>query len=239
MRFARRIEAAIIDLDGTLLDTAPDLAEAANRMLAELRLPPRDLAQVTAFIGQGIRSLVARCVDDGEAADAGAIDRALAVFERHYVDVSGSKTRVFPEAGEGLAAMRGLGIKIACITNKAEKFTLPLLEAFGMRGDFDLVVSGDTLERKKPDPLPVQFVCARFAVAPAAALVIGDSPNDTRAARAAGCPVACVPYGYREGREVRELDCDVIVSTLAAAASLIQASNSLHDRSRSDDTKSS
>jgi phosphoglycolate phosphatase len=239
MRFAERIEAAIVDLDGTLLDTAPDIAEAANRMLLELSLPARDRAEVADFIGQGLRVLVARCIGSAKAPESGAVDRALAVFERHYSAVSGSGTRVFPGAREGLVAMRALGIRLACITNKAEKFTLPLMERFDLGGEFDLVVSGDMLARKKPDPLPLQFVCGQFGVAPAAALMIGDSPNDTLAARAAGCPVACVPYGYREGREVRDLDCDAIVSTLAAAASLIQASNSLHRRSRSDDTQSS
>ena len=228
MRFAERIAAAIIDLDGTLLDTAPDLAAAANRMLAELRLPPRGLDEVTAFVGQGIRNLVLRCIGDAGAADARVANRALTAFTRHYEDISGCNTRIFPGVREGLDALRAQGIWVACITNKAEEFTLPLLAQFGLGDDFDLVLSGDTLARKKPDPLPLQFACRRFGIAPAAALVIGDSPNDTVAARAAGCPVACVPYGYREGREVRDLDCDVIVSTLAAAASLIQASNALH-----------
>jgi phosphoglycolate phosphatase len=223
--FLRRIEAAIIDVDGTLVDTAPDLAEAANRMLRDTGLPPRSIGEVTAFIGKGIPNLVARCLGESVAADAPALAAALARFEHHYNEVSGKFSLVFPGVREGLVALRAQGLRCACITNKAAQFTVPLLEQLGLAADFELVLSGDTLAKKKPDPLPLLFACERFGVAPASALMIGDSPNDTRAARAAGCPVVCVPYGYREGLEVRDLDCDAIVSTLVDAASLIQNEN--------------
>ena len=225
MPFSRRIEAVIIDLDGTLVDTAPDLAEAANRMLRDLGLPSRSLAEVTSFIGKGISNLVARCVGDAVAADSRNFAAALARFEEHYREVSGQFAAVFPGVREGLAEFHAQGLRCACMTNKAAQFTEPLLATLGLRENFELVVSGDTLAKKKPDPLPLFYVCERFGVVPASALAIGDSPNDTQAARAAGCPVVCVPYGYREGLEVRELDCDAIVSTLAAAASLIRNEN--------------
>jgi phosphoglycolate phosphatase len=233
MLFPRRIEAVIIDLDGTLVDTAPDLAAAANRMLRDLDLPPRSLVEVTSFIGKGIPNLVARCVGDVYAADSGKFEMALARFEAHYREVSGQFAAVFPGVREGLAEFHAQGLRCACMTNKAEQFTKPLLAKLGLREDFALVVSGDTLAKKKPDPLPLSYVCERFDVAPAAALVIGDSPNDTLAARAAGCPVVCVPYGYREGLEVRELDCDAIVSTLAEASSLIRNENALREAASS------
>jgi phosphoglycolate phosphatase len=226
MPFGARIEAVIIDLDGTLLDTVPDLADAANRMLGELGFPGRAEQEIASFVGRGIENLVARSIGAAHAVDPAALARALAVFNRHYAAVSGVHSRVFPGVREGLAALHAQGLQLACITNKAERFTLPLLEQMDLRSDFALIVSGDSLPRKKPDPLPLIHVCGHFGVMPDAALMIGDSPNDAQAARAAGCPVACVPYGYREGLEVRELDCDVIVSTLAEAASLIQRSNS-------------
>jgi phosphoglycolate phosphatase len=225
MPFSRRIEAVIIDLDGTLVDTAPDLAEAANRMLLDLGLPARSLAEVMSFIGKGISNLVARCVGGAFAADSRNFDAALARFEAHYQEVSGHFAAVFPGVREGLADFHAQGLRCACMTNKAARYTEPLLVSLGLRESFELVVSGDTLAKKKPDPLPLLYVCTRFELAPAAVLAIGDSPNDTQAARAAGCPIACVPYGYREGLEVRELDCDAIVSTLAEAARLIRNEN--------------
>jgi phosphoglycolate phosphatase len=118
--------------------------------------------------------------------------------------------------------MRAARLKLACVTNKAEAFTLPLLEHTGVRGYFDLVVSGDSLPRMKPDPLPLLHIAARFGLPPERLLLIGDSANDTVAARSAGCPVLCVPYGYNGGREVRELDCDAIVATLVEASNLIE-----------------
>jgi phosphoglycolate phosphatase len=221
MPISGRIEAVIIDLDGTLIDTAPDIAEAANRMLRELGRPARGVDEIALFIGQGIANLVSRCLD-GDAADQA---KALASFERHYAETSGKFSTVFPGVREGLAALHAQGVRCACITNKVSQFTLPLLEQLGLAADFRFVVSGDTLARKKPDPLPLQFVCGQFGIAPAAALMIGDSPNDTQAARAAGCPVVCVPYGYREGLEVRDLDCDAIVSSLVEAAALVKEVN--------------
>jgi phosphoglycolate phosphatase len=222
MQLSGRIEAVIIDLDGTLIDTAPDIAEAANRMLRELGRPARSADEVASFIGQGIAKLVSRCID-GDSADQA---KALASFQRHYAETSGKFSQLFAGVREGLDAMRAQNLRRSCITNKAEQYTLPLLEQLRLKADFELIVSGDTLARKKPDPMPLQFVCDRFGIAPAAALMIGDSRNDTQAARAAGCPVVCVPYGYREGLEVRDLDCDAIVSTLVEAAALIQEVNS-------------
>jgi phosphoglycolate phosphatase len=119
--------------------------------------------------------------------------------------------------------MRAARLRLACVTNKAASFTLPLLEATGLSGYFELVMSGDSLPKKKPDPLPLLHIARQFAVAPARLLVIGDSDNDTRAARSGGCPVVCVPYGYRGERGVRELDCDAIVADLMEACSLIAA----------------
>jgi len=215
------IKAVLIDLDGTLLDTVPDLADAANAMLAELGRLTLPADTIRDFVGKGIPNLVGRCLGyPGESAAPDA-QAALAVFWRHYAAVNGRRTRLYPGVLEGLQAMRAAGLKTACVTNKAAAFTTPLLEATGLAALLDMTVSGDTLAEKKPHPLPFLHLCERFGIMPAEALVVGDSRNDVAGARAAGCPVFCVPYGYSEGEDVRDLGADAIVGTLEEAARLI------------------
>jgi phosphoglycolate phosphatase len=219
--------AVLFDLDGTLLDSAPDLAAAANAMLAELGLPARDPAVIATYIGKGIPKLVERTLTGSldAVADPVLFARALPIYERYYAEESGRRSVPFPGVIEGLRALHDARLPLACITNKAERFTLDLLQRTGLDGFFPVVVCGDTVVRKKPDPEPVVTACARLDVRPADALMIGDSANDVQAARAAGCPVWCVPYGYNEGRPVETLDCDAIVPDLAEAARrlLVQA----------------
>jgi phosphoglycolate phosphatase len=212
--------AVLFDLDGTLLDSAPDLAAAANAMLAELGLPARDPAVIATYIGKGIPKLVERALTGAldAAADPVLSARALPMYERYYAEESGRRSVPFPGVIDGLRALHDAGLPLACITNKAERFTLDLLQRTGLDGFFPVVVCGDTVARKKPDPEPVLTACARLGVRPADALMIGDSANDCQAARAAGCPVWCVPYGYNEGRPVETLDCDLIVPDLTEAA---------------------
>jgi len=209
------LRAVLIDLDGTLLDTAPDLAAAANRMLADLRRAPRDVETIATFIGKGVPTLVRRALGD----DQSQYDRALALFERYYAEESGQLSQPYPGAREGVERMRKIGLRLACVTNKPERFTRGLLAR--TRFDFDVLVCGDHVVRKKPDPMAVLLACERLGVAPAEALLIGDSDNDVGAARAAGCPVWCVPYGYNEGRPPSALACDRMVATLADAANLL------------------
>ena len=222
--FPLRVKAVMIDLDGTLLDTIPDLAAAANMMLGELNRPALDAALIRTFIGKGISKLVERAL-------AGAIDgtvapdihqRALPIYERCYAAVNGEHTTIYPGVTAGLEALRERGFSLACITNKSQRFTLPLLDRMKLSAYFSAVVAGDALPKKKPDPLPLLHVCAKFGIAPRDMLMIGDSFNDAQAARAAGCPVFCVNYGYNEGRDVRELDIDAIVTSLIEATRLIQ-----------------
>ncbi|MBV6475555.1 MAG: Phosphoglycolate phosphatase, chromosomal [Rhodocyclaceae bacterium] len=216
------IRAVLIDLDGTLLDTVPDLADAANAMLAELGRLTLPTDTIRDFVGKGIPNLVGRCLGyPGESAAPDAV-AALAVFKHHYAAVNGRKTRVYPGVLEGLRAMRAAGLKTACVTNKAAAFTEQLLAATGLAALLDLTVSGDTLPEKKPHPLPFLHICERFGITPAEALVVGDSRNDVAGARAAGCPVFCVPYGYSEGEDVRDLGADAIVGTLEEAARRLQ-----------------
>ncbi len=222
MQFPLAVKAAAFDLDGTLLDTLPDIAEAARRMLADLGRPDASPEAVRRYIGDGIERLAKRLLTgrmDGDP-PAEEFERARDLFERHYRDTLTQRTRPFPGVEEGLRQFAHEGLKLACVTNKAESFTLPLLEATGLRAFFDLVVGGDTLPRKKPDPLPLLHCAQQFSVRLHELLVVGDSANDALAARAAGCPAFCVAYGY-SARDVRELDCDAIVANLVEAARLI------------------
>lgn len=221
----RLFRAVLIDLDGTLLDTALDLAAASNRMLADLGLPAREPQLIATFIGKGIPMLVRRALAGSieGSADETLYARALPLFEHYYAEESGRRAKPYPGAREGVERLRRLGLRLACVTNKTERFTCELLERTGFAASFDLAVCGDTVARKKPDPMPLLFACQRFEVSPAEALFIGDSLNDVAAARAAGCSVWCVPYGYNEGLPVEGLDCDRVVATLAEAADLVAA----------------
>jgi phosphoglycolate phosphatase len=225
MPLARGIAAVMIDLDGTLLDTVPDLAAAAGRMLAALGLRGRTQEEIRSFIGKGIPNLVQRCLQaSADSAHAAALQvEALTLFQDFYFEESGRRSAVYPGVLEGLAQFRAMGLRLACVTNKAARFTLPLLEQKGLTPYFELVVSGDTLARKKPDPMQLAHICAAFALAPEKVLLIGDSANDALAARAAGCPVLCVSYGYNEGGDVHNLDCDAIVGSLSEAANILQS----------------
>jgi phosphoglycolate phosphatase len=222
--FPLRVQAVTIDLDGTLLDTIPDLAVAANLMLDELGKPPLEIDVIRTFVGKGISRLVERtlaAVVNG-AIDPGLTKRALAIFERRYSEVNGRHTTIYPGVQEGLTRLREQRFPLACVTNKSQRFTLPLLEMVGLARYFEHVVCGDTLARKKPDPAPLLHACEALKIPPRDMLMIGDSVNDTQAARGAGCPVFCVTYGYSEGLDVRDLDSDALVDSLADAVILIE-----------------
>lgn len=222
------VKAIAIDLDGTMLDTVEDLSMAVNHMLGELALPALDLALVRTFVGKGIANLVCRSLTaaTGNKPDDAFIARAMPLYEAHYERVNGQTTTIYPGVPEGLERLAAAGFPLACITNKSKRFTAPLLERIGFARYFSLVVCGDSLPRRKPDPLPLTHAAAHFGVAPREMLMIGDSLNDAQAARAAGCPVFCVTYGYNEGADVRTLDVDAIVPTLTEAADLVRRTTS-------------
>ncbi|MCV2218325.1 phosphoglycolate phosphatase [Thauera sp. Sel9] len=210
VRFSPR--AVLFDLDGTLLDTIGDLADAANLMLAELGRPQRPQDEIHRFVGKGIPNLVRRCMTEGTTASEAEIDAAVDVFRRHYVVVNGRRASIYPGIEEVLRALDARAIPLAVVTNKAEAFTLPLLERMGIAAYFGTVVSGDTLPVKKPDPAMVRLACERLGVAPAEALMIGDSANDALSAQGAGMPVLLVSYGYSEGVPVDTIECDGLLS---------------------------
>ena len=211
------------DLDGTLLDTVGDLAEASNRMLRELGLPTYGEDEIRLFIGRGINVLVERCLTRPEPPTAEQLDRAISAFKRHYAEVNGQFTDLYPGVLEGLLAWQATGLPMAVITNKAAAFTEPLLERKGLRGFFSVVVSGDTTAHKKPHPEPVFHACRVMGSTPERNLHIGDSIHDIHAAKAAGSAAYCVPYGYNEGQAVRAADCDALVGDLGEALRLARA----------------
>ena len=217
------IRAVLLDLDGTLLDTAPELTASASDMLAELGLAPVPATKIREFIGKGIPHLVRKTLDYslGRAADERRIGSGLESFFFHYEKRNGQTAKPYPGVIEGLTTLHSLGYSLACVTNKTARFTDPLLESTGLASFFGAVISGDSVPRKKPAPDPVLAACERLGVAPAQAVMVGDSMNDALAARAAGCGILLVPYGYSEGLDVQTIDCDGIVPTLLHVAGFL------------------
>lgn len=217
------IRAVIFDLDGTMVDSVPDLHLALNLMNADLSLPDISADTVRRLVGRGteklVRDVLSLSMDESNTAQM--LPKALTRFYRYYRMTNGCEGTVYPGVEKGLSQMREKGLNLACVTNKPAVFTEPLLAKKSLYTFFDLIYSGDSFPLKKPHPLPMQMACAQFGIAPRQALVIGDSINDGRAARAAGCSLFIVPYGYNHGRPVEEMDSDGIVPDLATAASLI------------------
>ncbi len=209
------VKAVLLDLDGTLLDTAPEIAAAANAMLAEQGLPPLPASTVRDFIGSGIARLVERCL---QVSGRPMREEALRSFGAHYRRLNGTAAAPFPGVLDALGRMRAAKLRLACVTNKAAAFTLPLLEKTNLAPLFDAVVTADQVGRRKPDPAPFLQACRALGASPGDSAVIGDSANDAEGARAAGCAVLLVSYGYSEGRDVASLVCDGVVATLGEAA---------------------
>ena len=226
------LEAAIIDLDGTMVDTLGDFEVALNRSLADLDLPPVTRALVERTVGKGsehlIRSVLTHQLALPEVkgltnvCDARSVENlyeaAWQRYQHHYLAINGEFADVYLGVGEGLQALRDAGLQLACLTNKPLSFAKPLLQAKGLDSFFTHVFGGDSFERKKPDPVPLFKTCEALGVNPAQALMVGDSSNDAQAARAAGCPVVLVRYGYNHGEPVDGVDADAHVDTLTHIA---------------------
>lgn len=217
------LDAVIIDLDGTMVDTLGDFAEALNRMLGDLELPPIAAQHIERMVGKGsehlLRSVLNHVLEQmGKASKAIEIEALYAhawpSYQRHYLAINGHYARVYPGVEAGLQALRHAGLRLACLTNKPTSFALPLLRAKGLEGYFEQVFGGDSFDRKKPDPLPLLKTCEALQTAPARTLMVGDSSNDAQAARAAGCPVVLVTYGYNHGLPAQAVDADGYVDSL-------------------------
>ena len=211
------LRAAIVDLDGTMIDTLGDFVVALNRMLDDLRLPAIERPTIERMIGKGSEHLVLSVLDHvGGSPDQ--FPAAWNAYQRHYLAINGQHSEVYQGVREGLELLKSQGLKLACLTNKPTNFAVPLLAAKGLDGFFSVVFGGDAFERKKPNPLPLLKTCEALPSMPAETLMIGDSSNDAAAARAAGCPVVLVTYGYNHGEPVRAVDADGFVGSLAEVA---------------------
>ncbi|MBF4989537.1 phosphoglycolate phosphatase [Methylophilus sp. QUAN] len=221
MRFQVRV--VMFDLDGTLLDTAPQIAEAANRMLVALGKPMLPQAQITTYIGEGVQNLIKRCLVGsmhGEPSEQ-EFARAQPLYHGFY-EANATASQVFAGVLPALQQLKKQGYRLACVTNKPEKFTLPLLQHAGLADFFEIVVSGDTLPKKKPDPLPLLHICQKLGTLPAEAVLVGDSETDIQAAHAAGCFVVTVPYGYNQGRAIDVATVDATVQQLTEVVNLLE-----------------
>ena len=221
------IRAVIIDLDGTMLDTVPDFHVAINRMRCELGLEAIGAHTIAAMVGKGSDNLIRGVLAlDFDADDVERhVGAAMHAYQRHYLDINGDYSTLYDGVLAGLDAMRTMGLRLACVTNKPLAFAAPLLAKKGLAPYFEVVYGGECLPQKKPHPMPLLQVCADFALDPGQVVAIGDSSNDAEAARAAGCFVLTVPYGYNHGRPIHETDSDGIVDTLLEAAGAIDAHN--------------
>jgi phosphoglycolate phosphatase len=208
-----RFDAAIVDLDGTMVDTVGDFDAALNRMLADLGQRGVDRAFIERTVGKGSEHLIRSTLVQVDA-ESGLYDAAWQRYQAHYLDINGRHSDVYPGVVEGLRQLAGRGLKLACLTNKPTAFARPLLAAKGLDGFFSVVFGGDAFERKKPDPLPLKRTCEALGSAPARTLMVGDSSNDARAARAAGCPVVLVSYGYNHGEPVAAAAPDAVIGRL-------------------------
>lgn len=215
------LQAAIVDLDGTMVDTVGDFEVALARTLADLGQPPvgRDFIALT--VGKGSEHLIRRTLAQVGAPES-LYDRAWDRYQHHYLQINGQHSAVFDGVLDGLRGLQALGLRLACLTNKPTAFARPLLQAKGLSAYFEHAFGGDAFARKKPDPLPLLETCKALGVPPSATLMIGDSSNDAAAARAAGCPVVLVSYGYNHGEPVASAGADGVVDRIADLLPLLR-----------------
>tara|TARA_R110002111_G_scaffold71793_4_gene115005 strand:+ start:7040 stop:7732 length:693 start_codon:yes stop_codon:yes gene_type:complete len=202
------------DLDGTLIDSVPDLSKAIQKTLGELDLPEQSQQQVRSWVGDGARMLVKRALSGDIRAQVpeALFNKAYPLFLRHYAKHLNCESTLYDGVGQTLQGLKEAGIKLACITNKPTQFTLPLLEQFGLSDFFEKVVCGDTFEQRKPHPQPLLEVADFFKTTPQQAIMVGDSINDIQAAQAAGFYSICVDYGYHGDHDVNDLGADLVIS---------------------------
>jgi phosphoglycolate phosphatase len=212
----RELKAILFDLDGTLIDSAPDLAAALDASLDQLNYTPAGLARTRSWVGSGARKLVVRALSFAleipeKSVSEDMKEKLLAVFFKHYGEQTCQQTTLYTGVFQALSVWHEQGIKMACVTNKPARFSRPILAHFGMDTFMPILVGGDTLVVRKPDPAPLLLACEKLGVDVANTVMVGDSINDVRAARAAGMPVACVSYGYNHGAPIAGANPDLLV----------------------------
>ncbi len=207
----------LFDLDGTLVDSVPDLHACVNKMLDELDRAPYEEDSVRAWVGNGVDRLVKRVLTNDMMAEPEEklFTNAIQIFRKHYAQNTSRYSKVYQGVFEGLKYLHSNKIHCACVTNKAEQFTLPLLEKLKLSEWFELIVSGDTLDKCKPDPAPLLHVAATLQLEPADCVMVGDSMHDMKAARAAGFCAVAVPYGYNHGQDITKSNPDFVINSIS------------------------
>ncbi|CAK0759259.1 Phosphoglycolate phosphatase [Gammaproteobacteria bacterium] len=218
-----RPEMVLVDLDGTLVDSVPDLTYCIDTLLPRLGLPTRGEAAVRLWVGNGVERLLHRAltVDLEGSADPDLYATALPLFMELYAANTSARSRVYEGVREGLDGLVAWGLPLACVTNKSARFTIPLLKNLGLANYFRLVVAGDTLPQKKPDPAPLLYAARHFRVSADRCLMLGDSINDVMAARAARFTIVCVSYGYNHGLDIHDAAPDAVIDSLAELPQVI------------------
>jgi len=213
----------LIDLDGTLVDSVPDLTYSVDGMMQAIGRQPWGEERVRDWVGNGVERLVRRALTgslDGEP-DEAEFERAYPLFLKLYAEHNGERSRPYPGVKQGLEWMTAAGFTLGCITNKAAQFTEPLLEALGLDRFFEITISGDSLPKKKPDPMPLLHACQHFGIPPEQSMMLGDSVSDVKAARAAGFAIVCVSYGYNHGNDIRGAEPDAVIDSFVELKTLI------------------
>lgn len=219
----QRPEMVLIDVDGTLVDSVPDLAFCVDEMMKQLDMPIRGEAAVRHWVGNGVERLVKRGLINelnGEP-DEALYDKALPIFRELYAENTSKRSCLYDGVPEALDFLSTTGVKIGCVTNKASEFTLPLLKDLGISDYFETVLCGDMVERKKPDPMPLIMSAEKLGVSPTASMMIGDSMSDVKAARAAEFSIICMSYGYNHGEDIRDYHPDAVVDSMAEVKDLV------------------
>ncbi len=218
-----RPEMVLIDVDGTLVDSVPDLAYCVDEMLKQLGLPVRGEQRVRHWVGNGVERLVQRALInqlDGMPEDD-LYRRALPIFRELYSANTSKRSSLYEGVSEALEFLQTTGVKTGCVTNKASEFTLPILRDLGIADYFELVICGDMVEKKKPDPMPLLQAAEQLGVKPGHSLMLGDSMSDVKAARAAGFGIICMSYGYNHGEDIRSYNPDAVIDSMAEIKQLI------------------
>jgi phosphoglycolate phosphatase len=218
-----RPEMVLIDVDGTLVDSVPDLAFCVDAMMNQLGMPERGERRVRHWVGNGVERLVKRALVnqiDGEP-DEALFARALPVFEALYRENTSKRSCLYQGVKEALDFLQTTTVRIGCVTNKASQFTLPLLQDLGIRDYFEIVICGDMVERKKPDPMPLLQAAEQLETEPQASLMLGDSMSDVNAARAAGFQIVCMSYGYNHGEDIRDYNPDAVVDSMVEIKDIV------------------
>lgn len=215
----------LIDVDGTLVDSVPDLVFCVDEMMKQLGMPERGEAAVRTWVGNGVERLTRRALInqlDGEPDDA-LFEKAYPIFLELYAENTSKRSSLYPGVREGLDYLKSAGYKLGCVTNKDSQFTIPLLKDLGIYDEFGIVICGDTLEEKKPHPLPLLHAAEFFGVKPENALMLGDSVSDVKAARAAGFQIVCMSYGYNHGVDIRDAKPDAVLDSMVQLQGLLES----------------